>query len=172
VLPASVSLRVGNTPEGIRQLKRWLLRHGARLVAIEATGKWHRAVCRSLRAAEIAVAVTDPYRVRAFAKATGILAKTDRLDAKVLAMFASMMAPACREPASEVIEELQELVTARASARGMAEPGIPVDAAICTNNCRAQKKARAVVQLTIFRAISTAKAETWHISLSQTCTKG
>ena len=116
VLPASVSLRVNNTPEGIRQLKRWLLRHGVVLVAIEATGKWHRAVCRSLRAAEIAVAVTDPYRVRAFAKAMGILAKTDRLDAKVLAMFASKMAPACHEPAPEVIEELQELVTARESA--------------------------------------------------------
>ena len=116
VLPASQSLRVANTSEGIRQLKRWLLRHKAALVAIEATGKWHRAVCRGLRAAEIAVAVTDPYRVRMFAKAQGILAKTDRIDAKVLAMFAAMMSPACREPTPEAIEALQELVAARASA--------------------------------------------------------
>jgi transposase len=119
VLPASQCLRVANTAEGIRQLKRWLLRFGPQLVAIEATGKWHRAVCRSLTAAGIAVAVTDPYRVRMFAKAQGILAKTDRLDAKVLAMFAAMMSPACREAVGQTIEALQELVTARDS--GVAE---------------------------------------------------
>jgi len=57
-------------------------------VAVEATGKWHRALCRSLHASQLAVALTDPYRVRQFAKAQGIFAKTDRLDARVLARFA------------------------------------------------------------------------------------
>jgi transposase len=116
VLPASQSLRVANTSEGIRQLKRWLLRYKPKLVAIEATGKWHRALCRSLTAAGIAVAITDPYRVRMFAKAHGILAKTDRIDARVLALFAAMMAPACRAPTLQAIEALKEVVTARASA--------------------------------------------------------
>jgi transposase len=64
----------------------------------------------------MAVAVIDPDRVRNFAKADRILAKTDRLDAKVLAMFAATMNPACRAPAPQVIEGMQELVTARASA--------------------------------------------------------
>ncbi len=116
VLPASESLRVANTTEGIRQLKRWLVRHKVQLVAIEPTGKWHREICRSLRASQIAVAVVNPYRVRNFAKAHGILAKTDRLDAKVLAMFAAMMAPVCREPTPLALEAMQELITARASA--------------------------------------------------------
>jgi transposase len=116
VLPAAQSLRVANTTQGIRQLKRWLLKHDVGLVAIEATGKWHRQVHRSLAASPIAVAVTDPYRVRMFAKAHGIFAKTDRLDAKVLAMFAAMMAPSCRAPAPQALSALQELVTARASA--------------------------------------------------------
>ncbi len=116
VLPGDKSLRVANTSEGIRKLKRWLLIHNPALVAVEATGKWHRALCRSLAASAIAVAVTDPYRVRMFAKSQGVFAKTDRLDARVLAMFAAVMTPSCREPASEALENLQELVTARASA--------------------------------------------------------
>ncbi len=116
VLPASQSLRVANTSAGIRQLKRWLLRLKVELVAVEATGKWHREVFRSLAASKVGVAVIDPYRVRMFAKAQGILAKTDRIDAKVLAMFAAMMSPACRPPAPQALEAMQELVTARASA--------------------------------------------------------
>jgi transposase len=116
VLPASQSLRVANTAPGIRQLKAWLGKQKVGLVAVEATGKWHRLVCRSLVASQIAVALTDPYRVRMFAKAQGIFAKTDKLDAKVLAMFAAMMTPACRPPAPQVLAALQELVTARATA--------------------------------------------------------
>jgi transposase len=116
VLPASLSLRVANKSEDIRRLKRWLLKHNVDLIAVEATGKWHRELCRSLWASHLAVAVIDPYRVRNFAKANRILAKTDRLDAKVLAMFAAAMNPPCRAPAPQIIEAMQELVTARARA--------------------------------------------------------
>lgn len=116
VLPAAQSLAVANTSEGIRQLKRWLLRHKVDLIAVEATGKWHRELCRSLRASNLAVAVIDPYRVRNYARAERILAKTDQLDAKVLAMFAAAMNPSCRPPTPEDIEAMRELVTARASA--------------------------------------------------------
>src|SRR6201997_780064 len=86
------------------------------LIVIEATGKWHRPLRRSLDAAAIPVAVIDPFRVRMFAKAQGILAKTDRLDARVLASFAVLMTPPRRPPAPESLEELKELVVARASA--------------------------------------------------------
>lgn len=116
VLPADERLRVPNTPAGIRQLTRWLQRFAVALVAVEATGKWHRALHRSLHAAGLRVAVTDPFRVRMFAKAHGILAKTDRLDARVLALFAAVMDPACRPPAPQAVELLQELVRGRASA--------------------------------------------------------
>ena len=116
VLPAGESLRVINRAEGIRKLKRWLRRFQVALVAIEATGKWHRALHRSLYAAGIPVAVTDPFRVRMFAKAHGILAKTDQLDARVLAMFAAMMELQARPPAPQAIEALQELVRGRLSA--------------------------------------------------------
>src|SRR5689334_17946241 len=69
ILPAGTTLRVANRRDGIRKLKRWLMQFDLNLVAIEATGKWHREVCRSLHAAGIAVAVVDPLRVRMFAKA-------------------------------------------------------------------------------------------------------
>jgi transposase len=100
----------------MRQLKRWLTRFDIALVVVEATGKWHRAVQRSLAASAIPAAVVDPFRVRMFAKAQGILAKTDRLDARVLAQFAAVMAPPVRAPAPQMIEDLRELVVARASA--------------------------------------------------------
>ena len=116
VVPAGATLRVANTRDGIRKLKRWLTRFDLALLVIEATGKWHRDVRRSLHAAAIPVAVVDPFRVRMFAKACGILAKTDRLDARVLAQFAAVMAPAVRAPMPQAMEELAELVTARASA--------------------------------------------------------
>jgi transposase len=116
VIPVAESKRVANTSAGIAHLKRWLARRKVELVAVEATGKWHRLLCRSLAASQFALAVTDPYRVRMFAKAQGILAKTDRLDAKVLAKFGRVMAPPCRAVPSEVFEEMQELVTARAAA--------------------------------------------------------
>jgi transposase len=116
VVPAGATLRVTNTRDGIRKLKRWLMQFELGLVVIEATGKWHREVRRSLHAAGIAVAVVDPFRVRMFAKACGVLAKTDRIDARLLAQFAAIMAPAVRPPAPHVLEQLAELVTARASA--------------------------------------------------------
>jgi transposase len=116
VLPSGKTLRVPNTREGIRRLKRWLLRFELALVVVEATGKWHRDLHRSLHASAIPVAVVDPFRVRMFAKAQGIFAKTDRLDARVLAQFAAVMSPATRPPAPQVMQELAELVQARDSA--------------------------------------------------------
>ena len=113
VLPAGESLRVANTRQGIASLKRWLRRFEVALVAVEATGKWHRALHRSLHAAGLRVAVVDPFRVRMFARAQGIVAKTDRLDARVLAVFAAVMDPPTRPPAAWEVEALQELVRGR-----------------------------------------------------------
>lgn len=116
VLPGGERLHVGNDGSGIRLLKRWLSHFEVALIAIEATGKWHRQLHRSLVASAIPVAIVDPFRARMFAKAQGILAKTDRLDARVLAAFAAVMSPVMRPPMPQVLAELAELVTARNSA--------------------------------------------------------
>ena len=59
VLPVEQRLRVPNTCEGIRQLKRWLMRFDLALVVVEATGKWHRQVQRSLAASALPVGVSE-----------------------------------------------------------------------------------------------------------------
>lgn len=118
ILPGGQTRRVANSREGIRQLKRWLGRFDLALIVLEATGKWHRLAHRSLHASGVPVAVVDPFRVRMFAKAQGIFAKTDRLDARVLAQFASVMDPVRRPPRAEALETLGELVRARDSAVG------------------------------------------------------
>ena len=116
VLPTGERLTVANSREGIRRLKRWLTRFDLSLAVVEATGKWHRQVWRSLHASAVPVAMVDPFKVRMFAKATGTLAKTDRLDAAVLARFAAVMTPAIRPPPPQDLEELAELVAARDAA--------------------------------------------------------
>ncbi len=74
---------MSNDRDGIRRLKRWLKTFDVDLVVIEATGKWHRQLWRSLFASAVPVAMINPFGARMFAMADGILAKTDRLDAVV-----------------------------------------------------------------------------------------
>ncbi len=116
VLPAGTAWRVENNNQGHRALKRRLAALEVDLVTIEATGKWHRQLHRSLHASGYRVAVVNPLRARLFAEAIGILAKTDRLDARMLAMFAMTLTPAARPPAPENINAIKELVQARESA--------------------------------------------------------
>lgn len=116
LVPQGNSLRVGNDAQGHRQLKRWMAKHDVKLIAIEATGKWHRQVHRSLHASGLRVAIVNPLRARLFAEAIGLLAKTDRLDARMLALLAESLMPQAKAPASEAVEVLQELVAGRDSA--------------------------------------------------------
>jgi transposase len=116
VLPGGVSFRVANTKHGHRQLARRLATDPVALIVIEATGKWHRALHRSLHAHRHRVAVVNPLRARLFAEAIGVLAKTDRLDARMLALFAASLAPPARPPAPAAVEQLKELVQGRDSA--------------------------------------------------------
>lgn len=86
---------------------------GPVLVVLEATGGYERRWVAALADAGIAVVVVDPKRVRHFAKGVGLLAKTDRLDARVIARYAEAVRPRPREIASEKQAELRDLVTRR-----------------------------------------------------------
>lgn len=114
--PTGQVLRVANAREGIRRLKGSLARLQVGLIVMEATGKYHRQVHRALHAAGFIVAVINPLRSRLFAQAAGMLAKTDRLDARVLAVLAESLAPKATPPLPEMLEELQELVRGRKAA--------------------------------------------------------
>jgi transposase len=83
------------------------------LVVVEATGGREVPLARALQKASIPVAVANPQRVREFARSKGILAKTDRIDARVLAQFGEAIRPEVRALADEATAELDALVTRR-----------------------------------------------------------
>jgi transposase len=115
--PIGQKLRVSNTPQGLKALKRRLAELPVELIVMEATAKFHRQAHRTLHAAGFAVAVVNPLRARLFAEAVGQLAKTDRLDARVLALMGQTLEPSALAPAPEALEALQELARARAAAK-------------------------------------------------------
>jgi len=102
---------VPNEESGHRQLVVELA--DAELVVIEATGTYHRRLAGALVRAAIPYCVLNPRQARDFAKATGQLAKTDRVDARLLALFAERMRPRACQPLSESRQALRELVTRR-----------------------------------------------------------
>jgi transposase len=106
-------LRIGNDAAGICGLTRQLTQGEPERVVLEATGGYEKALVRSLQANGVPVVVVNPRQVRDFARATGRLAKTDRIDAQVLAQFAILLRPEPRQPKSEAESELSALVRRR-----------------------------------------------------------
>lgn len=116
VVPSGDRFEVANSKQGLRQLVCRLKQIGPKLIVFEATGKHHRHLHRALIAAGLACAMINPRQARHFAGALGQLAKSDAIDARMLALFASHLQPAATAPARQVIEELKELVGARRAA--------------------------------------------------------
>src|SRR6202158_5022220 len=108
---AGGAFSVANDEVGIRELLRQM--KPADFVIVEATGGLETPVASALAAAGIAVAIVNPRQVRDFARATGRLAKTDRLDAEVLARFGEAIRPEARPLANEQAQALEALVTRR-----------------------------------------------------------
>lgn len=113
VRPSGESWSVANDAQGHSELVRKLGGMSPTLVVVEATGGYQATVVAELGASAIAVAVVNPRQVRDFAKATGRLAKTDAIDAAVLARFAESIRPEPRPMPDELTVELQALVTRR-----------------------------------------------------------
>lgn len=113
VHPLGKQWRAPNTNSGITQIIQALASLGVARVVLEATGGMEQAITQALNQAGIAVVVSNPRRVRDFAKALGKLAKTDRIDAEVLARYGEAVKPEVRALASEAAKALQELVIRR-----------------------------------------------------------
>ncbi len=114
--PVNISFSVSNDKKGHKALLRRFKDYEVGRIVIEATAKYHLCVHRHLHEAGFAVAVVNPYRSRKFADVLGQLAKTDRIDAQVLAAYATLIAPEARAPASNALMELAEFLHARNSA--------------------------------------------------------
>lgn len=113
LLPEGRALSLDYDQQGLRQLRRQLPEPGTCLIVVEATGGYERRLVAELADAGHQVAVVNPRQVRDFARGFGILAKTDRLDAAVLARFAELVRPQPAPKVSEKQAELAQLVARR-----------------------------------------------------------
>lgn len=113
VSPTGATWQVAHEDAGITTLVARLQELMPTLVVLEATGGWQSTVAGAVAAAGLPVAVVNPRQVRDFARATGRLAKTDALDAQVLARFAAAVRPEPRALPDAQAQELAALVTRR-----------------------------------------------------------
>jgi transposase len=113
VRPTNERFQTENTSEGIAQWVTQIQALRPTLVVLEATGGWEIAVTVALAAAEIAVAVVNPRQVRDFAKFLGRLAKTDKIDAVILARFAEAIQPEPRTLPDEQTQQLKAILVRR-----------------------------------------------------------
>ncbi|MGE5291033.1 MAG: IS110 family transposase [Micromonosporaceae bacterium] len=113
VRPTGERWQVANDEAGIAELVGRFRRLTPALVVCEATGGYERAVVAAVAAAGVPVVVANPRQVRDFAKGTGQLAKTDRLDAGILALFAERVRPTPRPLGDAASQLLDALLTRR-----------------------------------------------------------
>lgn len=111
--PTGVYLELENNDRDIRKLVQRLRKENLDLVVLEATGGLEQPAAAALALAGLPVAIVNPRQVRDFAKAVGQLAKTDRIDAAVLAHFAEAVHPEPRPLADEQARELSAIVLRR-----------------------------------------------------------
>lgn len=113
VLGETKASQTGNDEKGIAGLIRDMKALEPERIVVEATGGYQRAVVAGLFRNGLAVAVVNPSRVRQFARACGLLAKTDKLDAQILAVFGERVKPRLYEGKDEKERELSGLLVRR-----------------------------------------------------------
>ncbi len=109
----NTSTRFDQTPEGRAGLVGWLKAHAVTHAVLEASGGYERAVLRALDKAGLLACLVPPHRVRSLARALGRSAKTDALDAKVLAAFGRLLDPRVRQNRGDDVEAVAALVRRR-----------------------------------------------------------
>ena len=112
-LPDRATCRVANTPGGLAELIGWIGQAPVARLVYEATGAYHRLLETTLAAHGLPIAKVNPRQARRFAEAAGVLAKTDRVDAAVLARFGVALEPATTRLRDGSLDAVQELHRAR-----------------------------------------------------------
>jgi len=105
--------QVSNDAEGIASLKERLESIAVELVVLEASGGYERLAAAELSGAGLPLAIINPRQAREFARATGRLAKTDAIDAELLARFGEAVKPAVRPLPQQSEQELRGLIARR-----------------------------------------------------------
>jgi len=119
VAPSGERMGFANSEDGIALLSDFIKRHNPTLVLFEATGGWEMNAVNHLAAQRLPLVVLNPRQVRDFAKATGQLAKTDAIDARILARFGEAVRPEVRPLKPVELRKLEALNTRRRQIVGM-----------------------------------------------------
>lgn len=131
-----------NTPEGIRELLKKLSRYNLTRILVEATGGYERALVEACAEKELPLIIVQPMQVRQFAKARGIIAKTDKLDSCLIAQFGAVMKPEPKPLNSKKVRYIRDLLSRKRQLNDMR-----------TQELNRQHKAPAVLAATHKRVI-------------------
>ena len=130
-MPGTSARRIAYTKAGLTDLVSALSKVQPALIVMEASGGYERLCADVLTEAGFAVAVINPRQARAFARSTGRLAKTDQIDAAMLALYGERLAPKTRHKAdpkrahlAALIRRRHQLVTMRTSERQQLDPAL------------------------------------------------
>ena len=137
VRPTGDSFRVNHDDTGVGTLLERVRPLAPTVLVLEATGGYEVPVAATLASAGLPVAVVNPRQIRDFARATGQLAKTDTLDARVIALFAEAVRPAARPVPDEQAQALGELIARRRSSSRCSAPSTIAAASFATAACSA-----------------------------------
>jgi len=107
------NVQLGNDTPGFKRLLKWTGPSAAALIVFEATGAYHRSLEKFLNLHRLPYVKVNPKQARRFAQAVGKLAKTDRVDAEMLARMGSALDLQAQEQPHESLHDLKELLTAR-----------------------------------------------------------
>lgn len=111
--PAGKARQFTNDAHGIKALLGWLGDQAIARIVFEPTGPYHHRLERHLGEAGLPLAKVNPLQARRFAQAAGTHAKTDAIDAAMLARMGALLTPPVRPIVSQVVDEMKELHTAR-----------------------------------------------------------
>ena len=112
-LPEGATLKVANDRKGFAAILRWIGAKGVQRIVYEPTGPYHKAFEHFMAAQGLALCKVNPRMARRFCEATGTLAKTDRIDAGLLARYGVLLQPRLLNANTQVHNELKELHVAR-----------------------------------------------------------
>ncbi|MCZ8180756.1 MAG: transposase [Rhizobium sp.] len=112
-LPNGQTLKVANDRKGFAAILKWIGTKRVVRIVYEPTGPYHKAFERFMMAQGVALSKVNPRLARRFAEATGRLAKTDRIDAGLLARYGALLEPRILEGNSQIYNDLKELHVAR-----------------------------------------------------------
>jgi transposase len=108
-----IHLTVENSAEGIRALLARLNRYRLTRVVLEATGRYERLLADMALAKDMPIIITNPLQVRRYAGAVGQLAKTDKIDARIIAEYAAVIQPEVRPQSNQNIRAIKDLLARR-----------------------------------------------------------